>query len=94
MARRVELSIDPVMVDENNPSALNARCRDAINSGVRASGQTASILVMERAFVMVCVRVVSYCAGDTNCPAVLRFSGWTKRVLTCVEISAGVIFSK
>jgi len=43
---------------------------------------------------MVCVRVVSYCAGDTNCPAVSRFSGWTKRVLTCVEISAGVIFSK
>ena len=79
MARRVEVSIDPVMVDENNSRALNARCRDAINSGVRSSGQTASILVMERAFVMVCVRVVSYCAGDTNCPAVLSFSGWVSR---------------
>jgi hypothetical protein len=49
---------------------------------------------MERAFEMVSVPFVSYSAGDTNCPAVLRFSGWTKRVLTCVEISAGVIFSK
>lgn len=94
MARRVGVSIAPVIEDENNPRALNARCRDAINSGVRFPGQTASILVTVRGLVMVCVRVVSYCAGDTNCRAVSRFSGWTKRVSTCVENSAGVIFSK
>jgi hypothetical protein len=57
-----------------------------------SSGQTASILVTERGLVMVCVRVVSYCAGDTNYPAVLRFLGWNKRVSSSVEISAGVIF--
>jgi hypothetical protein len=84
---------DPEIVDKNNPDAWNARFSVTMNSEVKYSGWTVSILVTEHGFVMACFRAVSNYAGPNSFTAVFCFSGLTKHVANCVEMSRGLIFT-